>query len=102
MPLDATHHVEGDRLVIDAIGTRNGLKVTLRVALSLPGDGRIEAVVDAKREGTVVDPRPGEAFKPVNARRCALAAGPAAAFRRSSTPGRSSSRAGPTSNSTIR
>src|SRR5690349_12211592 len=26
MPLEATHHVEGDRLVIDATGNKNGLK----------------------------------------------------------------------------
>ena len=66
MPLEATHYVEGDRLVIDATGNKNGLKVTLRVALSPPGDGRIEAVVDGKCEGAVaLDAKPGEAFKPV-------------------------------------
>jgi hypothetical protein len=66
MPLDAKEHVEGDRLIIDATGNKNGLKVTLRVALSRPGDGRIEAVVNGNCEGTVaLDPRPGEAFKPV-------------------------------------
>ena len=67
MPLEATHHVEGQRLIIDATGNRNGLKVTLKVALSPPGDGRIEAVVDGKCEGTVAldSNKPGEAFKPV-------------------------------------
>ncbi len=67
MPLEATHHVEGDRLVIDATGNRNGLKVTLRVILSPPGDGRIEALVDGECEGHVAldANKLGEAFKPV-------------------------------------
>jgi hypothetical protein len=66
MPLDARWHVDGDRLMIDATAFRNGLKVTLKVALSPPGDGRITAEINGRSEGTIaLDARPGEAFKPV-------------------------------------
>ena len=66
MPLAATYHLDGQRLVIDATGSRNGLKVTLRVTLSPPGEGRIAAEVDGRSEGSIaLDARPGEAFKPV-------------------------------------
>jgi hypothetical protein len=66
MPLNATYHVEGDRLVIDATGSRNGLNVTLRVSLSPPGGGRITAEVNVWCKGSIaLDDRPGEAFKPV-------------------------------------
>jgi hypothetical protein len=66
MPLAASHHVEGDRLVIDASGSRNGLKATLKVTLSPPGAGGITAEVDGRCEGSItLDTRPGEAFKTV-------------------------------------
>src|SRR5271157_3875498 len=76
MPLNAISHVEGERLVIDAAGSRSGLKVTLRVWLSPPGDGRITAEVDGQSEGSIaLDARPGEAFKPVMLSSMRVAAG---------------------------
>jgi hypothetical protein len=66
MPLEASYRVEGERLLIDASGVRDGLTVHLRVSLSPPGDGRIAAEVNGRCEGNIaLDTRPGEAFKPV-------------------------------------
>jgi hypothetical protein len=66
MPIKATHRVDGDRLIIDALGERHGLKVHVQVALSPPGAGRISAEVWGQSDGQVaLDTRPGEAFKVV-------------------------------------
>jgi hypothetical protein len=66
MPVQATTKVENDRLVINATGSRNGLKVILKVSLSPPKDEGITADVEATTEGSVsLDNRPGESFKPV-------------------------------------
>ena len=66
MPLEATYHVEGDRLVIDATGNKNGLKATLKglrccrpaMGGSRPGGRKCEGAV-------ALDARPGVAFEPV-------------------------------------
>lgn len=77
MPLDATHRVEGDLLIIDATGQKNGLKVNLKVALKLLETERIEAEVGATCKGTVtLDNRPGEAFQLVKL--LSMRAGPGA------------------------
>ena len=66
VPIKATHRVDGDRLVIEALGERHGLTLRLDVTLSPPGDGRIAAEVSGRSEGKVaLDARPGEAFKVV-------------------------------------
>jgi len=56
-----------NRLIIEAKGQKNGLRVSLKVAILPPEETRIQAVVEGKCETTVpIDSgRPGEGFKPV-------------------------------------
>ncbi len=53
VPIKASHLVDGDKLIINASGVRDGLKLNLRVSLSPPSDGRIVAEVSGRSEGKI-------------------------------------------------
>jgi len=65
-PITAAWQVEGPDLVLSIMGTIASLQVSSQVRLSPPADNTITAQATIEVDGSVpLDPRPGEAFKPV-------------------------------------
>ena len=65
-PVAYTCHTDGSDLVMSITGTIDGLSVSLEVRISPPADDSIVAQVTTQVNGSVsIDPRLGEAFKPV-------------------------------------